>query len=64
MPSDKPLKKKVSITLDQNVVDGIQYLAEEDSRNFSQYINMVLQKHIKEEAAPYHGTAVSHNNIH
>jgi len=46
MSVEKPLKKKVSITLDDNIVDKIQILADEDDRNFSQYINMVLRKHI------------------
>ena len=35
----KPLKTKVSITLDENVVNQIRELAEADDRNFSQYIN-------------------------
>ena len=33
----KPLKTKVSITLDENVVEEIKELAERDERNFSQY---------------------------
>ena len=54
MSNVKPLKKKVSITLDEKVVDGIQELADQDDRNFSQYINMVLRKHIlKEESDLY-----------
>jgi uncharacterized protein (DUF4415 family) len=40
----KPLKNKVSITLD---ADRIKELAEEDDRSFSQYINLVLREHIK-----------------
>ena len=35
----KPLKTKVSITLDENVIDTIKKMAEKDDRNFSQYIN-------------------------
>ena len=37
MNTQKPLKSKVSITLD------------EEDRNFSQYINLVLKKHIESE---------------
>ena len=37
----KPLKEKVSITLDEDIVQKIRELAENDERSFSQYINMV-----------------------
>ena len=43
----KPLKNKVSITLDADIIDRIKGLAEEDDRSFSQYINLVLREHIK-----------------
>ena len=43
----KPLKNKVSITLDADIIDRIKELAEEDDRSFSQYINIVLREHIK-----------------
>ncbi|MCR5148278.1 MAG: BrnA antitoxin family protein [Eubacterium sp.] len=46
---DKPYKIKVSISLDENVIERIKELAEEDDRNFSQYINMILKKHIAEQ---------------
>ena len=42
----KPLKNKVSITLDEDVIKEIKRLAEEDDRNFSQYINLVLKDRI------------------
>lgn len=42
----KPLKEKVSITLDGNIVERIKELAEDDDRSFSQYINMVLKEHL------------------
>ena len=48
MNPQKPLKAKVSITLDENVISDIQAMAEEDDRNFSQYINLVLKRHIEE----------------
>lgn len=44
----KPLKAKVSITLDITVIEEIKKMAEADDRNFSQYINMVLKKHISD----------------
>ena len=43
----KPLKNKVSITLDADIIDRIKELGEEDDRSFSQYINLVLREHIK-----------------
>lgn len=43
----KPLKNKVSITLDADIIDRVKELAEEDDRSFSQYINLVLREHIK-----------------
>ena len=42
----KPLKSKVSITLDNDLVQKIKTLAEEDDRSFSQYINMVLKEQV------------------
>ena len=43
----KPLKEKVSITLDSDVLERIKVLAEEDDRNLSQYINLVLKRYVK-----------------
>lgn len=39
----KPLKTKVSITLDAEIIDEIKTLAEQDDRSFSQYVNLVLR---------------------
>ena len=44
--TQRPLKAKVSITLDTDVIEKIHILAEEDDRSFSQYINMALKRHI------------------
>ncbi len=45
----KPLKRKVSITLDGDLIDEIRRRAEEDDRSFSQYINIVLREYLKEK---------------
>lgn len=45
----KPLKEKVSITLDSDVVTKIHELAEEDDRSFSQFINKVLKDYLNEK---------------
>ncbi|MBQ8803871.1 MAG: ribbon-helix-helix protein, CopG family [Tyzzerella sp.] len=43
----KPLKNKVSITLDTDVIEKIKELAEKDDRSFSQYINLILKDYLK-----------------
>ena len=50
--SQKPLKAKISITLDEDVIRRVKELAEADDRNFSQYINLVLKKHLAEASRP------------
>ena len=44
----KPLKEKVSITLDSDIIKKLKDLAEDDDRSFSQYINMVLKEWISQ----------------
>ena len=48
----KTLKQKVSITLDEGVIEEIKAMAEEDDRSFSQYINLVLRKYLNETKKP------------
>lgn len=43
----KPLKSKVSVTLDSDIIERVKQLAEEDDRSFSQYINLVLKNHLE-----------------
>ena len=45
--SNKPLKQHISISLDQDVIEKIKLLAEESDRSFSQYVNILLKKHIE-----------------
>lgn len=48
----KPLKVKVSITLDGPILERIKILADADDRPVSSYINLVLREHLaKKEAA-------------
>ncbi len=42
----KPLKEKISITIDSDVLEKIKDAAERDDRSLSQYINIVLKQHI------------------
>ena len=44
----KPLKEKISITVDSDILEKVRYEAEKDDRSLSQYINLVLKEHIKE----------------
>ena len=45
----KPLKEKISITVDSDVLEKMRIMAEEDDRSLSQYINLVLKTHINSE---------------
>lgn len=45
----KPLKEKISITVDSDILEIIRNEAERDDRSLSQYINIILRKHIKSE---------------
>jgi len=42
----KPLKQKVSITLDEDIIEKVKKLSEDCDRSFSQYINLVLKEHL------------------
>ena len=42
----KPLKEKISITIDGDILEKLRVLAENDDRSLSQYINIVLKEHI------------------
>ena len=44
----KPLKTKVSLTLDGPILEQIQILAERDDRSLSSYINLVLKAHLED----------------
>ncbi len=46
MYDQRPLKSKLTITIDSDVLNEIKRLAEEDDRTVSQYINRVLKKHL------------------
>jgi len=43
----KPLKEKISITIDGDLLEELKKLAENDDRSLSQYINIILRKYIK-----------------
>ena len=43
----KPLKEKISITIDSDILEKLREYAENDDRSLSQYINLVLKKHLE-----------------
>lgn len=45
----KPLKEKISITIDGDLLQKIRTMAEDDDRSLSQYINIVLKNHIEKQ---------------
>ena len=44
----KPLKERISITIDGDLLEKLREKAEADERSLSQYINLVLKKHLEE----------------
>lgn len=49
----KELKRKVSITLDYDLVDLIRDMANADDRSFSQLVNLVLRNYTNEHYDDY-----------
>lgn len=50
--SMRPLKTRVSLSLDEEVVKRLRLLAEEDDRQLSSYINLVLRNHLRSLEEP------------
>ena len=45
----RPLKEKISFTIDSDILEKIRNAAEQDDRSLSQYINLVLKQHLNKE---------------
>ena len=43
----KPLKEKISITIDSDLLKELKSEAENDDRSLSQYINLLLRRTVK-----------------
>lgn len=43
----KPLKEKISITIDSDILEILRKEAYEDDRSLSQFINIILNRYIK-----------------
>lgn len=46
--TDEIIKRKISITLDNDIIEVLKNLAEEDDRSLSQYINLILKRYLKD----------------
>lgn len=44
----RPLKVKVSVSLDHDIVDTLKELSEQADRSFSQYVNIILKKKVQQ----------------
>lgn len=47
MGSVKPLKISISLSLDEEVVKKLRILAEEDDRQLSSYVNLILRNYLR-----------------
>ena len=43
----RPLKKSISLTLDEDIIEQVKTLAEDSDRSVSQYVNLVLKEHLR-----------------
>ncbi len=44
----KPLKEKISITIDADLLKELKVEADKDERSLSQFINLALKKYLNE----------------
>ena len=44
----RPLKEKISITIDSDLLEKLREIADADCRPLSQYIDLVLKTHLEE----------------
>ena len=49
----RPLKERISITIDNDVLEKAKQLAETDDRSLSQFINIALKEFIKNKASSH-----------
>lgn len=43
----KPLKERISITIDNDLLEKLREKAEYDDRSLSSYINLILRKYLE-----------------
>ena len=42
----RPLKERISVSIDSDIIAELRILSENDDRSFSQYINGILKKYL------------------
>ena len=45
----RPLKEKISITIDNDVLSKLRIEVEKDDRSLSQFINIILKDYLREK---------------
>ena len=45
----RPLKEKISITIDSDLLEKLRGKADEDCRPLSQYINLILRRYMEQK---------------
>ena len=63
----KPIKEKVSITIDWDILEKLRSGAEQDDRSLSQYINLILKQYLNSKLLsnsmlPFHPLVVPSTN--
>lgn len=53
----RPLKISISLSLDEEIVKKLRVLAEEDDRQLSSYINLILRNYLRRLEQDQHGEA-------
>ena len=46
----RPLKQKLGITVDSDIIDKLKEMAYEDDRSLSQYINLILKDWLRKHS--------------
>ncbi len=45
----KPLKERISITIDSDILEKIKEIAEYDDRSLSSFINLILKRYLEQQ---------------
>lgn len=64
MEKQKPLKEKVSLSIDSDIIKSCRTLADKDDRSLSQYVNRVLREHLREINPSPYGTPIKKRIFH
>ena len=50
MSNNKPLKEKISITIDGDLLAELRQMSDKYDRSLSQLINLILKRHVSNES--------------